>query len=46
MKRERTGMGLNGQGLSNKVDLDMRLTGDKTVQGRDHPGDSDEEDEG
>jgi len=43
---ERAGMGLNGQSLSNDVDLNMRMTEDKTVRSRDHPGDSDEEDEG
>ena len=41
--RDRAGMGLTGQGLSNEVDLDTMLTGDETV--RDRVGDGDEEDE-
>ena len=41
--RERAGMGLSGQGLSNEVGLDTMLTGDETV--RDRVGDGDEEDE-
>jgi len=42
--RERAGMGLRGQGLSNEVDLDTMLTGDETVLDRVGSGDEEEED--
>ena len=44
MWRDQAGMGVHGNGLSKEVDLDALITGDETVQGRDHEGDSDEED--
>ena len=42
--RDRAGMGQNGQGLSNEVDLDTMLTVDETVLDRVGDGDEEEED--